>query len=517
MRKLTFVMLVAVAGCGGQIDDPNGTQLAQRSGGDEVWFKHTYGSEVFLSLIFPTLPGGFVPALDQVLTTPRAQRFDQWGVVNDPDCTAGDATTGFLDRCPDPNATGVIGLRKFPNPNYPQSGSPLLVGTTCAACHTGFDAEKPPADPNTPTWDNVAVMPGNQFIQIGKMFGGKLSPHDPRFQVFQSWAPGTIDTTAIWTDHVNNTLAIAPIFELENWPLSTKQVNGTTVTTPTQEHQGQDDLGCEKRALRVYLSEGMCARECSLPAAATGTPIDLDACRAACPTFAQAERDVPSLCSFMRGWKSPELKSAPGGESFIDESALARGLKVFGQSCAGCHSPNNDLFTDDVPRPMTQIGTNSCAARSSNWMTGRIWANFSSDTYKARPTGGPGFIRDVSLKGVWASAPFLHNNQLGAPIPDPSVVGRITAYEDAIDQLLNPTHRAPKVLRTSDFIVLPGGVTLPAGTPVNAFANSDGKGGTLCPNYQGTGPDVVENEGHTFGAELSDADKYALSEYLTSL
>ncbi len=61
------------------------------------------------------------------------------------------------------------------------------------------------------------------------------------------------------------------------------------------------------------------------------------------------------------------------------------------------------------------------------------------------------------------------------------------------------------------------GTTLPAGTPVNAFANSDGAGGTLCPNLAGTGRDVVENFGHTFGAGLSDADKYALRAFLKTL
>jgi hypothetical protein len=51
-------------------------------------------------------------------------------------------------------------------------------------------------------------------------------------------------------------------------------------------------------------------------------------------------------------------------------------------------------------------------------------------------------------------------------------------------------------------------VTLPAGTPVALFANLDPATGTnRC-------PDLLENQGHYFGALLSAKDKDALTEYL---
>jgi len=37
-----------------------------------------------------------------------------WGVVNDPDCVAN--PVGGPDIHPDPTATGVVGMRKFPTP-----------------------------------------------------------------------------------------------------------------------------------------------------------------------------------------------------------------------------------------------------------------------------------------------------------------------------------------------------------------------------------------------------------------
>ena len=521
MRRRVLAICLLFGCQAGNVSTTADTRPAGRNisgdAGRDIWFKNTYGNEVFLTLIFPTLPGGFQLAVGNVLGTPRNVRFDVYGVINDPDCTDGDASTGFLDKCADPNATGIIGIRKFPNPNFPAAGPPLLIGTTCAACHTGLSAQNPPADPNHPTWDNIEVMPGNPFLQVGKLFGDNLSTHDPRYQVFHSWAPGALDTTAIWTDHINNPLAIANINQFQDWPQFQFTVAGVSITAPRQESGGQDDTGCQRRSLRVYLSEGMCARECSLPAAAAGVPIDINACRAACPTFAQAEQDVAALCDFMRGWQPPRLSNAPGGDAFIDGSATGHGEDVFNANCASCHKQGNDIWSDDQVHPMADIGTNTCAARTSNWMAGRIWAQFSSDQYKARPTGGPGFMRDVNLQGVWASAPLLHTNRLGAYTGDPSVAGRVAAFEDAMSQLLNPASRAPFVARTTDFVVLPGGITLPAGTPVAAFADSNGAGGTLCPNLAGTGVDFVENFGHNFGAGLSAADKYALTEFLKTL
>jgi len=54
-----------------------------------------------------------------------------------------------------------------------------------------------------------------------------------------------------------------------------------------------------------------------------------------------------------------------------------------------------------------------------------------------------------------------------------------------------------------------GGVRLPAGTPVAAFSNLDPTNplNNLC-------PDLVENEGHWFGAGLSASDQHALKEFL---
>jgi len=181
---------------------------------------------------------------------------------------------------------------------------------------------------------------------------------------------------------------------------------------------------------------------------------------------------------------------------------------------------------------------------------------------------GPGYYRTPSLVSLWSSAPFLHNNALGNFNGDPSVAGRMAAFNDAVEKLLWPEKRlnkasiwrtqnecslhlrkefVPKPLRRfadSDGYIKIG--LIPKGTPVNLVAN-------LEPDSQHAGaffkiaeklikikigklsseaaaaelrklvpeliaankcPDFIEDKGHYFGTDLPDNDKRALIEYL---
>ncbi|MGV2480264.1 UNVERIFIED_CONTAM: hypothetical protein IGO34_26035, partial [Salmonella enterica subsp. enterica serovar Weltevreden] len=89
--------------------------------------------------------------------------------------------------------------------------------------------------------------------------------------------------------------------------------------------------------------------------------------------------------------------------------------------------------------PFNVIGTNMCRAMHDNHNQGHIWEEFASLTYQQTPSpgsvpqvlnrmipglggrvigekkieGGPGYLRNISLLSVWATAPFLHNNAVG--------------------------------------------------------------------------------------------------------
>jgi len=406
--------------------------------GREVWLKSTFGGEKYFSLILPAPPFNLHLGFDRLLTSNRDTRFTEYGAINDPECVQGDASTGFLDKCKDPESAGVVGVRKFVR------NGQVLVGVSCAACHAGLDPANPPADPNHPRWKNIHLTVGNQYLNVGKIFAADLSPHDPRYQVFNSWAPGTVDTTALENDHINNPGIITQFFQVPDRPSFDVTVAGAPRTVHRGGQGGEDDASCEAAALRVSFNIGMCAAECMVGRLANGpggtqTPINQDQCRRDCPEFAQAEQDVVKLCKFIQTTKTPKLEDAPGGHRFIREGLAAKGKKVFRQACASCHRSGHlgphDVYSDDLIHPIQDVGTNSCRARSTNWMAGNIWAEFSSDQYKARPTGGPGFYRDVPLLGIWATAPFFHNNRLGGFNGDPSVAGRLAAFDDAVEQL----------------------------------------------------------------------------------
>jgi len=514
LRSFALCSLIA-AGC---VADPGTDQTdqaltAQTQHGKDVWFKSTFGGEKFFSIILPGPPFNLKLGLDAALTSSRDTRFTDWGLINDPDCVQGDASSGYLDKCTDPESAGVVGVRK--KIILTAGGPQVLIGVACAACHAGLDPANPPADPNHPAWENIHATTGNQYIQIGKLFGSHLSPHDPRKQVFNTWAPGTVDTTAIESDGINNPGIITQFFNTPERPYFDLTDNGLAIHVHRGGQGGEDDAGCEKAALRVYFNIGMCAAECMVPHLANGpggtqTPIDDAECSQRCPDYVQAKADVVDECAFMATNTAPALPA-----SYVDQGKAYLGREVFRRNCSGCHSngdkkQDDTILSDDLIHPMADIGTNSCRARSTNWEAGHIWAQFSSDQYKARPTGGHGFYRDVPLTAVWATAPFFHNNRLGSYNGDPSIDGRLAAYYDAMDQLLNPWKRnlLGSIQVTSDWIQL-GALQLPAGTPVALFANANPAN-----PLENRCPDLVENQGHYYGALLSDHDKAALVEYL---
>ena len=165
--------------------------------------------------------------------------------------------------------------------------------------------------------------------------------------------------------------------------------------------------------------------------------------------------------------------------------------------------------------------------------------------------------------------PFLHNNTLGKFTGDPSVAGRLDAYNDAAEKLLWPEKRLGKasIWRTQnecnlhlrkEFVPKPlqtlagkdGYLKLgpiPKGTPINLVANLEPNFGDLpalqlklskallaihaknlspedaraeliksVPQLLAANkcPDFIEDEGHYFGTDLPDEDKRALIEYM---
>jgi hypothetical protein len=181
------------------------------------------------------------------------------------------------------------------------------------------------------------------------------------------------------------------------------------------------------------------------------------------------------------------------------------------------------------------------------------------------------FYRTPTLVSIWATAPYLHNNSVGEYNGDPSIAGRMAAYEDGMSKLLWPERRrgvgSVKVtsedtklpdlfplLKTLDpelaeFDFNPDLLRVPKGTAINLVMNLhpkdvksvleayilgvlDGRPKaefnllriTNQPKGQAamvkrllevnTCPDFIEDKGHYYGHDLSDDDKRALIEYI---
>lgn len=589
----------------------------QREGRD-TWYFWTGGNERFW-VEMNRITEGNVSLLNYVDSRRHGRRFRELGAITQPGCEAATAPDEFglwMDRCDQPpvpgvpgGPSGVVGLRKFPNPKFDKANwnaeeylkhpgdmqPPYLVGMTCGFCHIGFNPLNPPADPERPTWDNLAGTIGNQYWEEGKLFSLNMKPDDFRWHVAARQAPGTSDTSRFATDHINNPNAINTIYHLSSRPTTPERMrDGTTLPVHHILKDGADSVGVAGASLRVYVNIGMCGdywvtlHDPVLGIARPQQPFDMNHARKTCPDWVATEARMANAEAFLKTIAPPRLADAKGGNAYqpAPPQALQAGRRAFAENCASCHSSKqpppgtadarawfreaveredfltDNFLSDDKRYSATLLGTNVARALATNATRGNIWDQFSSETYKELPdvgelkdlynpqnptkpidfdlpAGGRGYYRTPSLAAIWATAPFLHNNSVGIFVKDPSVQGRLTAFNDAIQKLLWPERRlgaqSIPVTTVDSWVTISGStrrVRIPAGTPVDYVARVDP---TRLPDIirnspllnlfsdeaifrrmlsNNKAPDFILDRGHTFGAELSDADKWALIEYL---
>jgi cytochrome c5 len=599
-----------------------------------------------------------VAMLRYVTSTPRAQRFQKLGVINDPGCKAASKPDAYglnLDDCTDPYSSGIMGIRLFPNPDFnaaawnaekflnydPRIEPPYLAGLTCGVCHISFNPTKPPADPENPQWENLAPAIGNQYLREGEMFKGRLTHANFLYWVYDTQQAGTSDTSRISSDFINNPNAINSIwYILSSRPKHAETMNdGTTQEVPHILKDGSDSIGAAGAALRVYINIGSCPDyRMSLEDTFTGLlrppplgseaknptvqhPFDLNTAQKDCVDWQLTAARMTNAANFLDANQPYYLKDAPGGNAYMASTpaVLDLGKTVFAETCARCHSSkipvevtqgglnkhspqasaawvklvktpdflDKNFLSDDDRYPLVSsdprmaIGTNANRALGTNPQTGHLWQNFSSVTFKQLPgpgqlvlenpfdpskkithqipQGAGGYYRTPSLINVWATAPFFHNNMLGKFTGDPSVKGRMDAFQDAAEKLLWPNKRlglASVKVTGTDSVLNVGAITvrIPAGTPVDLLANINVYAALQPGPFLETlkqlnqdpkllvrlvqalknhgqydkqleafvpmllaanqSPDFVQDHGHTFGAELPDDQKRALIEYM---
>lgn len=478
---------------------------------------------------------------------------------------------------------------------------PYLIGMTCGFCHVGMSPLHPPADVENPQWHNMDPAIGNQYFREGTLFGLKLPKDDFRWHVADTQPAGTSDTSRFATDHIFNPNAINSIVHLGDRPWHEERMaDGSRRMVHHILKDGADSIGTAGASLRVYVNIGMCSDYwTTLHDPIRGTkltqqPFRIDLARKDCDDWQATEARMAGAEAFLKTLGPARLRDAPGGASLItsDAAVLQRGARVFAAQCARCHSSKQppesvtgaaeraqwfaaavekddflerNFLSDDRRYAVSEIGTNINRAMASNAIGGHVWSEFSSQTYKEQapaaelkglynpvhpkrpidfrpPGGGRGYYRVPTLAGVWATAPLLHNNALGKFTGDPSVAGRIDAFNDAMEKLLWPEKRlgTASVWRTSVVSAVPlesgAKLKIPLGTPVMLIANINAPELQLLRNdnfftrtigwligrgrlqdtllRRNLSPDFVVDRGHTFGHEMSDEDKRALIEYV---
>ena len=131
----------------------------------------------------------------------------------------------------------------------------------------------------------------------------------------------------------------------------------------------------------------------------------------------------------------------------------------------------DNFLSDDERYPCSELGTHIARSLSPNWDAGGGYGQMSSLGFKLNQEGTEQvfdhdkdgkpiplynpltgkhdikftakklFYRTPTLVSIWATAPYLHNNSVGLYNGDPSLAGRMAAYEDGMTKLLWPERR----------------------------------------------------------------------------
>src|SRR4249920_645980 len=328
-------------------------------------------------------------------------------------------------------ATGVVGLRLFPNPDFDEAAAkkwdperfytdpsyyndknlirPYRVGMSCGFCHVGPSPVKPPEDPESPKWENLNSNPGTQYFWVDRILFWDWEKNDSSFvyQLLHTSLPGTLDTSFISTDYINNPRTMNAIYsvgprlvpalrwgqeKLAGGSLKNKQFQDfpqtvalsqfykapDTVWTPRVLKDGSDSVGLLGALNRVFINIGLFSEEWLLHfnAFVGGkkiTPIKIEDAERNSSYWNATVAQTPDVAVFFLKTAKPDLlKDAPGGSQYLtqDKAKLNRGKVAFAQYCARCHSSK-------VPEAPSNVD-------ARNWE--QYWAWTKTDDFKKKMT-----------------------------------------------------------------------------------------------------------------------------------
>src|SRR5439155_25619891 len=138
--------------------------------------------------------------------------------------------------CPNASASGIVGLRLLPNPDFAAAAAarrdagkyfadepyyndrklvrPYRVGMSCGFCQVGPIPTHPPAEPAHPQWADLSSIVGAQYMWVDRLFVYSARADNFMFQVVHTYRPGAMDTslTAPVTGKRGRATGSSPVF-----------------------------------------------------------------------------------------------------------------------------------------------------------------------------------------------------------------------------------------------------------------------------------------------------------------
>jgi hypothetical protein len=356
-------------------------------------------------------------------------------------------------------ASGILGLRLFPNPAFDAAAAarwdpvkyftdpsyyndkdlvrPYRVGMSCGFCHLGPSPTHPPADPAHPQFSDLSSIVGAQYMWVDRLFIYAAQLDNFMYQLVHTYRPGAMDTSLVSTDNINNPRTMNAIYSLgarlemarrwgketlANGELNNKQFNDfpksglppdffakpNTTWTVRVLKDGSDSVGALGALNRVYINIGLFSEEWLLHfnAVAGGqpiSPIPIATAEKKSAYWQATEAGTPDIALFFLKAAQPHhLAEAPGGTKYLtsDAALLARGKTVFADTCARCHSSK-------APTPATGLDPSGCAGPTYLLCWNRYWAWTKTADYKTK------------MEAIVAAPDFLDNNFLSTEVRVP--------------------------------------------------------------------------------------------------
>ena len=87
---------------------------------------------------------------------------------------------------------------------------------SCGFCHIGPAPSNAPADPENPTWANLNSNPGAQYFWVDRIFiwNPQSAKSNFIFQLFHTSQPGSLDTSFVSTDNINNPRTMNAVYSV---------------------------------------------------------------------------------------------------------------------------------------------------------------------------------------------------------------------------------------------------------------------------------------------------------------